>query len=387
MRGPIAITWRRLLGLLTVALAAAAIGPAAASAELDATGGDEFATTTDQVDSTTDQTSSTLAAPSGPTIVERPVTFTVQNVNRTQVPCQNVNGATYTLRGTLVAPTSRLSSGNRDITLWLHGLTASGNFLYRLKSVPGYDFAREEALKGHAALVLDSLGYGTSDIPDGRAFCLGSHADMAHQVIGKLRSGAYTMSGGAGMPWERVGLGGASMGGLVAEIETYTFGDAATEINIGWADGGFSPTFDQGAAQFGDRCNTAPEPKTPGAAGNYVYTFDDPAVFYQSANPAVVAAHRVNHERDACGIASAFFQAVGVTHTAIGTITKPVLLVYGADDQLYLPGTFDAQKTQYSSATDLTMKVTANAGHVPILDGPAPTVRQQISDWLSARGF
>src|SRR5438132_10447624 len=120
MRGSLARACSRVAGTAAAALAAAAIVPAAASADT---------LTTD------------AAAQASSTIVEQPVSFTVVNSNRTQIPCTSDNG-TYTVKGTLVSPTSRFSRGHRAITLVIHGLTAGGNFFWRLKSVPGYDFAR-----------------------------------------------------------------------------------------------------------------------------------------------------------------------------------------------------------------------------------------------------
>jgi hypothetical protein len=72
-----------------------------------------------------------LAAPAEartPKIALVPVTFSVQNVNRSQLPC-GTDGATYEIRGHLTGPRSLLPGGaatsrtrKSTVTLYLHGL-------------------------------------------------------------------------------------------------------------------------------------------------------------------------------------------------------------------------------------------------------------------------
>jgi hypothetical protein len=126
------------------------------------------------------------ARPSG--VVDLPVSFKVENVNRSKVPCLSY-GREYTVRGHLVAPGSTLTSAApRAVTIYLHGTTV-GEPTWRFKAVAGYDYAYEQARAGHASVTIDQLGYGASDIPNGNQICTGSQADIVHQIVGKLRSG------------------------------------------------------------------------------------------------------------------------------------------------------------------------------------------------------
>src|SRR4051812_29952971 len=93
-------------------------------------------------------------------VAATPVAFKVTNVNRSDVPC-SADGASYVVRGSLVAPRGPLP---RSVTLYLHGLSY-GEFFFRFAAVPGYDAAVELAREGHASVVVDRLGYRSSKGP------------------------------------------------------------------------------------------------------------------------------------------------------------------------------------------------------------------------------
>jgi len=163
-------------------------------------------------------------------VFERPVSFQVSNVNRSGLVC-GTDGRSYTIRGHLVGTRSELRS--HRVTLYLHGL-GLGEFFWRLQGVPGYDFAAGMARRGHASVVIDRLGYGASDKPQGMGSWIGGQADIAHQIIGRLKSGRYD---GAVTPrFRRVGLIGHSAGGLITEVEAYSFSDAAAIGVLAYAD-------------------------------------------------------------------------------------------------------------------------------------------------------
>ncbi|WP_143664556.1 alpha/beta hydrolase, partial [Streptomyces sp. NRRL B-24572] len=166
--------------------------------------------------------------------VDLPVSFVVRNVNRTKSQC-TTDGRTYTVRGHLTAPRALLEGAGRPpVTLYVHG-TNTGEWIWRL-NVEGRDHVRELARRGHASVTIDRLGYGSSDIPDGFASCSGAHADIAHQVVGQLRAGTYTM-GARQTPYRfgKVFLAGHSSGALVAETVAASFGDVDGLILTGWA--------------------------------------------------------------------------------------------------------------------------------------------------------
>ena len=68
-----------------------------------------------------------------------------------------------------------------------------GESFWSFAAAPRYDYAAALARAGHASVVIDRLGYGASGHPDGNQTCLGAQADIAHQIVGKLRSGDYVV--------------------------------------------------------------------------------------------------------------------------------------------------------------------------------------------------
>ncbi|MGH3522183.1 MAG: hypothetical protein ACRDU4_04990, partial [Mycobacterium sp.] len=106
------------------------------------------------------------ATPSGAAeqTVELPIAFKVQNTNHTPVPCMSDNQS-YTIKGHLVAPASALDTA-RAATLYLHAVTW-GEYYWRFKGVPNYDFASQQAENGHVSVTIDRIGYGASGRPEG----------------------------------------------------------------------------------------------------------------------------------------------------------------------------------------------------------------------------
>lgn len=321
-------------------------------------------------------------------IVDIPVSFQVENVNRSKVPCQS-DGRTYTIRGRLVAPASVVASGVKPaVTVYLQG-SGSGSF-WHFQRAPGHDYAADMARLGHASLAIDALGYGDSDIPNGNDVCVGSWADTIHQVIGKLRGGQYDAAPHRAPSFARVAVGGHSLGGLVAEVFAYSFpADADALILAEWADQGIPPDSPvlPAVARFGERCATGGEPKRDGAAGGYAFIFNSEELrgFFYNADPDVVGAFIPAYERDICGLAASG-HAVAINQALVSTITAPTLLIYG-DHGALAPGSGDLQRERLTASRDVSVVTIAEAGHQLTLQRSAPEFRAEMSAWLKARGF
>lgn len=78
------------------------------------------------------------------------------------------------------------------------------------------------AERGHVSVAIDRLGNGDSGMPGGNDTCCGSEADVKHQIVDLLRSGAYSRGGADSAAFEKVFLGGSSVGGLTANITAYS---------------------------------------------------------------------------------------------------------------------------------------------------------------------
>jgi pimeloyl-ACP methyl ester carboxylesterase len=325
-------------------------------------------------------------------IVDVPVSFRVRNVNHSRAAC-SPGGGEHTLRGHLVAPRAALArAAPRAVTLYLHGGVV-GEPTWHFEAVPGYDYAEEQARGGHVSVVVDQLGYGRSDIPNGAELCAGAHADMAHQMIGALRGGDYAIGGRDAVNFQRVALGGFSFGMLIAQVEAYSFRDIDALVVGGWTDQGpSSEVFVTESANAGAVCAQGGEPKRPGAASAYAYVFrregQPPALIFFNADPRVMEAVRHLHEREPCGFVSqATIQAVAANNAFLGTVDVPVLLVFGDQDAVWPRPAPDLQRERYSGSPDVTLRYVEHTGHTMMLERTAPKFRAMVSDWLRRRGF
>jgi pimeloyl-ACP methyl ester carboxylesterase len=206
---------------------------------------------------------------------------------------------------------------------------------------------------------------------------------MVHQVIAHLRAGDY-----GGPAFQRVALAGHSAGGLIAEVEAYTFHDVDALGVFAYEDQGFTPFLLSELGKQAARC--------PTAASGYAPTFDDrsdvvapadntaAAFFSPGADPRVVAAVEAAHAADPCGenpipyIVSDPVQLAGVR--------VPVLLVYGANDALLDPALAPVQASHFGS-TDVTTLVLPHTAHQLMLERTAPTFRTDVSAWLHSHRF
>src|SRR4051795_2952086 len=173
-------------------------------------------------------------------IVDVPVSFSVHNTDGSRHPCPS-DGKTYVVRGHLTGPRAAIEGpAPRAVTLYYSGYD-SGEWNWRFRLVPGYDYATELAKLGHVSLTVDQLGYGASDHPDGSFTCIGAEANIAHQIIGRLRSGSYAAQGIAPVAFSKVVFGAHDIGGAEAEVEAYTYKDVDGLMVFTYQDQGFTP--------------------------------------------------------------------------------------------------------------------------------------------------
>ena len=321
------------------------------------------------------------ARAAGQRVVELPVSFQVVNSNTSQDPCVS-DGRSYTVRGHITGPESALrGSPAPPITMYLYGYEG-GEWNWDLKGVPGYDYAAEMAKLGHVSLTLDELGYGTSDHPlNDNLTCQGALADIAHQIVGDLRSGGYSLDGGPGVQFDTVVLAGHDVGGQVAEIEAYSYHDVDGLILATWADQGFTSwILQRSAVAAGDWCTTSPT--------GYVHFVSDQEfrtlLFYRAA-PRVIAATDALRNANPCGIMRSVPIAVQFDPVKTQSVTVPLLDVYGAEDTLVWSHDGEAQQQDNFGSQDKTTVFVPNAGHFPMFERSVPQFRGAISAWLDSR--
>ena len=329
-----------------------------------------------------------------PAVRTIPVSFTVVNNNATAIPCipDNPDGKTYTVSGSLILPQGTTPTG---VTLYVHGLGYAGWF-WDFTAVPGYDYAAVEAAAGHASVVIDRLGYGSSSIPPGAATCIGSQATIIHEIVQDLRAGGatYTAKGTTSAPaFSRVGLVGHSAGGELAEIEAYSFKDIDALGLMEWADQFYSfgayAAFGQDALQC-----IAGNVKQVGSSETGYAKFGATNAQFNSlmladAAPAVVRAVDAMRENDPCGQIDTIL--TGTLYDALNdpTIKVPVAYVHAGDDGIFQAGLPwpTLQEALYAGSAKLTDISLPGEGHAVTLERRAPVLEAAMSTWLTANGL
>lgn len=318
--------------------------------------------------------------------VEIPVRFSVSNVNRSSFPCLS-DGRTYVVAGRLIAPDAALSLPERAVTLYLHEF-GWGRFFFDFPDA-NYGYAVKQALAGHVSVVVDRLGYGDSSKPPGFGTCLGSQADVAHQLVEQLRSGTYETSRGNAIEFDRVTLAGHSAGGLIAEIAAYSFGGIDALILFAYADQGFTQRSVQEANEQVLACLIGGEgasSERPGYA-YFAQTAEEWKTFmFASAEERVADQAAAMRSPDPCGDVVLLTPAVMNSHLRVREISVPVLLLYGTSDAIYeQPMAGQDQRRLFSGSDDVTLRFFDGTGHAMTLERSAPEMRRVVSEWLANR--
>ena len=321
-------------------------------------------------------------------VVELPVSFHVKNTNTSAVPCPiPSDGAGYTVRGHIVGPRAVLAgSGARAITVYLTGLDV-GEWNWRFKSVAGYDWPAEMAKLGQTSLTIDMLGYGASGHPHGNSVCVGSQADVTHQIIAKLRSGHYAVGARPAVRFARIVLAGHDVGPMMAEVEAYSYRDVDGLILVTYADQGFTPFIFERDARVAPVCSTGGD---PGGRPGYFY-MERPQEYgpdlFHNADPAVIAAVVKLRERNPCGYPPSQAPAIAANWARLREIRVPVLIAIGDHDPVWTWDGWSLQAAHFSGSRDVTETRLPNTGHFPMLERIAPRFRAMVARWLGDRGF
>ena len=326
------------------------------------------------------------AQPEAGPVVDLPVDFEVRNIDRTADQCVT-DGLAYPVHGFLTAPAAVLNQPSPAVTLYLHG-TNTAQWIWRL-DVPGRNYARELAARGHASVTVDRIGFGSTPLADGFDTCTGANADVAHQIVDQLRAGTYHLRGRTPPRFGPVFLGGHSSGALLAELESAAFGDVDGIIAAGWAGIGITSETSRRYLPALDSCLRQQHDRATGHPANG-YTFFDPdladfehGALGPSAPPAVRAAIAAHYTSTPCGVLLSEPAAIMADLTGLGGIQVPVHFVFGGRDVLRqgispYPGLF-------VNSPDVTVQTVASAGHLMLIDDGAEQVYDGVARWLDER--
>ncbi|MHA7278011.1 alpha/beta hydrolase [Arthrobacter sp. Hz1] len=331
-------------------------------------------------------------AADGSQTVQREVSFEVQNINRSKIPCE-ADGETYTVRGSITGPQQALDDP-QAVTLLLHGLSY-GEFFGNYSEQPGYNFAQKQAAAGHVTVTVDRLGYDSSDKPDGTGICFGSRADIAHQIVTQLRSGQYQADDTAAAPsFPEVVLAGHSVGGIIAQAAAYSFGDIDALMVLSYSDTTVSPAA-MGALETAIAACEAGGTLSEGDPGSPGYVFfgaDTPEMFIKAhfftdnAEPAVVDTTAGLRNMDPCGDITSYKDAVDTNKANIGSIDVPTLVLTGDSDAIY-PVLAEPQASLLTGSNDVTAVNIPATGHALTLHNSKDQFSAEVSAWLDARNF
>jgi pimeloyl-ACP methyl ester carboxylesterase len=324
------------------------------------------------------------AAETPSTVLSQPVSFVVQNVNKSGVPC-GTDGKTYTVRGHLTGPAALLGSAQpKSGTLYLHGLELA-EWFWRVP-VDGFDHAAELAKQGHVSVTIDRLGYGASDHPAGTRSCVGGQATIAHQIVQQLRSGTY---GGSLHPaFSRVALAGHSLGGSIAQVEGFAFKDVDAVAILSYADVALTASALFTAASWGPTCVLGGQPSAKGAPGYAYFTKDQADYrknFLAQAPSAVLAYADPRRTINPCGDLQSAVPAAVVSGLKDKQIKVPVLLLMGDKDLVFDSTRLSLQALLYGGPT--TTKVIPGATHGLTVDRTAADFRGALEEWLVSQDF
>ena len=315
-------------------------------------------------------------------VTSLPVSFQVKNTNTTTAPGCTPDGAAYTVRGHLTAPAKGKRSG---VTLYLHGL-GLGEWLWNFQPVKSYNFVAGMARLGNHSVTIDRLGYGASDKPpDGKSTCIGSQADVAHQIVGHLKAGSYTVQGGTARKYKRVGLVGHSAAGQISITEAYTYADLKALVVVGFS----YSNLPRGNDEFGFQriaCDAGGDPVT--GLVNYAFFGRTEAGFrstmFRSAPKAVQDAGVKLHYPDPCGDNYSLIDTIQKQAANVPKVRVPVLVVCGTKDVLYAPFGCEAQAERFRKGRSLILR---NTGHGVPLERSAKTFRKRLSRFLDRAGL
>jgi pimeloyl-ACP methyl ester carboxylesterase len=222
------------------------------------------------------------------------------------------------------------------------------------------------AAKGHVSVTIDRLGYDSSGKPQGFGSCIGGQADIAHQIIGDLKSGAY--KGSLTPSFKRVGLIGHSAGGQITEVESYSFGDAAAIGILAYADQGDSAFQLALAAGATAVCSAGGEPSNetsgPGGYAKLGQAKQEGREAFFASAPARVQFETLNVlTANPCGDLASYAAAPATDLANIGQIKVPVLAVQGGQDKLFPVPDVKTQSTLFTGSSSVTFATLARSAH------------------------
>lgn len=253
--------------------------------------------------------------------------------------------------------------GATTVVFLMHGLS----YHKEAWDWPGYSVAQTLVRGGYDVVAIDRLGYGGSTLDSGQNVSFEAYADMAHQIVGRLRS-----------QYEHVVMGGHSAGAGVTEYAQGMFGSADAIVALGW--------HHRPSDELGQQFFTGDTPRS--LQDDYEYFLGTPEyraeMFYEpDADPAVVE----GDTRAANLTPSGEIQSIGKqpSRYAVANVEVPVFLQFGTKDRLFEPQYGELHAAEFVSAPSVAVDMVPGAGHTFMLAPQGPTGAERLVRWLRDR--
>jgi pimeloyl-ACP methyl ester carboxylesterase len=257
-----------------------------------------------------------------------------------------------------------------------------------------YSYVDAATAAGYATFDIDPIGQGSSSHPPSADVTLTAEAVALHDAIAALRSGAVDGHG-----FSRVVTVGHSIGSVDAWLEAADYHDVNAVIATG-ALHALSPDISDLES---DLYPAAFDPRFAGSGLDTGYLTTEPgtrgSIFYEPAteNPAVVAADEANKDTVTVPVlaGATSMLALPASQQPSGLISVPVLVVVGANDNLFCTGvtayncastpSVQAFESQfYSPAAHLRVVTIPDTGHALALSTTAPVTDAVMIGWSLA---
>ncbi|HEX3785439.1 MAG TPA: alpha/beta hydrolase [Pseudonocardiaceae bacterium] len=272
-------------------------------------------------------------------------------------------GTPQTMYGRLCVP----AGGARTVEVLIPG--ASYDSAYwdpRSPSVSSFRLAMNNG--GYATLTVDRVGTGRSSRPPSVLLTSVTQAGAVHQVVQDLRAGTKSQA------FDKVILGGHSVGSAVAIIEAGTYHDVDGVLVTGLTHG-INPI--GAAAIVATLIPAALDPKFAGKGYDLGYLTTDPGTRYasfQKPGPYLPAVAAMDESTKAVFATGEVVDTVliGVVSTYSKLITVPVMLVMGQDDPAFCGGLI---------APDCSTAATLLRDEAPYYSAKARLQTYVVDDW------
>ncbi|MFD2797939.1 alpha/beta hydrolase [Prauserella oleivorans] len=289
--------------------------------------------------------------------------------------------------GTLCTPAGAQPS---TVQVLLHGATYNSTYWDFPVQPERYSYVRAANERGYATFNVDRIGYGGSTkVPSATLTAL-AQADVAHQIVTKLRNGHIGPTA-----FRKVVLVGHSVGSGIAAIAASRYRDVDGLVLTGMTHH-FSPTQVAQALLRDLHPVTLDETFRSKADPGYLTTKPGgrERLFYApgDADPAVIAAEEKTKDiASVTEIADAY--AIGFTTPITRAVDVPVLVAVGSHDAIFCQGLLSSpchdsatlragERLYFSPDTPLEATVIHGSGHdIALSESHSRRAHATLLDW------